>query len=79
MCDLSIFLGFSVKPAVSWRESRAVTMGIGTRDSVDGSGLKTTHESALFPCTEIAGGCELALAERIGGLKTASLGVVGLA
>lgn len=58
-------------------------MLIGARDSVDACDSKTARNSALFSCPMPTVSCEscgeLALVERVGGLKTASLWVVGLA
>lgn len=83
MGDFSTFSCFSVKLDVAECISGAVTMVACAGDFVGGSDSKTAHESALFSCPMLAGGCEscgeLALVERVGGCKTLSLGTSGLA
>lgn len=72
-----------MKPAISERVSRAVTMEVGAGDPIGGCDSKTARNSALFPGPVLAGGCEscgeLALVERVGDLKTVLLRVGGLA
>lgn len=72
-----------MKLGVSGRVLKAVAMVVDTGDPGDGGDSKLVPNSSLFWGLVTAGGCEscneLALAERVGGLERALLGMCGVA
>ena len=79
MGDILSFCCFSMKPAVAGRILRAVTMIVGTWDSVCRCDSKNSHGRALFWCPEEYGfigvGDELEVVEGAGGCEMTSLRV----